>query len=194
MRIIPLAAAVLLVAIVPAARAQSPSADDIIASLKPSAGALTGPTRGIRPAIVAPTTSQRYITRTTARAETAPATSDTGERAVSLTVEFKSGSAILTPAAERTLSVLGHALTSADLNGFHFRVEGHTDTVGNPDTNRSLSQARAEAVASFLEGKFGMDASKLQPVGVGSDSLIVATPDQTPEARNRAVKIVNLGA
>jgi OmpA-OmpF porin, OOP family len=194
MRIISLAAAALLVAFVPAARAQSPSADDIIQSLKPSAGALTGPTRGIRPAITTPAPSSPYITRTTARAETAPATSNTGERAVSLTVEFKSGSAELTPAAERSLSVLGHALTSADLNGFHFRVEGHTDTVGNPDTNRSLSQARAEAVASFLESKFGMDASKLQPVGVGSDSLIVPTPDQTPEPRNRAVKIVNLGA
>jgi OmpA-OmpF porin, OOP family len=194
MRIIPMAAAALLLAGVPAARAQTPSADDIIAGLKPNASALTGPTRGIRPAIVAPTASGQYVTRTTARAETAPSTADTGERAISLTVEFKSGAATLTPAAERTLTVLGHALTSAQLSGFHFRVEGHTDTVGNPDTNRALSQARAEAVASFLEGKFGMDASKLQPVGVGSDSLIVPTPDQTPEPKNRAVKIVNLGA
>ncbi|MEJ0046594.1 MAG: OmpA family protein [Rhodospirillales bacterium] len=178
-----------------AARAQSPSADDIINSLKPNASQLTGPTRGIRPAIVAPTTpSEPAITRATARMETAAPAASSGERAVSLTVEFKSGSATLTPAAERTLSVLGRALTSADLSGFHFRVEGHTDTVGNPDTNRSLSQQRAEAVTAFLVSKFGMSADKLQAVGLGSDSLIVPTPDQTPEPRNRAVKVVNLGA
>jgi len=194
MRIVPLAAAALLVAGAPAVRAQSPSADDIIASLKPTVGALTGPTRGIRPAIVTPSATTPYVTRATARADTAPPPANTGERAISLTVEFKSGSATLTPATERTLSMLGHALTSADLSGFHFRIEGHTDTVGSPDTNRALSQARAEAVAAFLESRFGMDAAKLQPVGVGSDSLIVPTPDQTPEPKNRAVKIVNLGA
>jgi outer membrane protein OmpA-like peptidoglycan-associated protein len=194
MRIIPFAAASLLVAGALAARAEPPSADDIIASLKPNQSALTGPTRGIRPAIVTPIGGETYVTRATARAETAPATADTGERAINLTVEFKSGSAILTPGAERTLSALGHALTSPDLSGSHFRVEGHTDTVGDPDTNRTLSQQRADAVVSFLESRFGIDAAKLKPVGVGSDSLIVPTPAQTPEPKNRAVKIVNLGA
>ncbi len=180
-----------------AARAQSPSADDIINSLKPTAGNLTGPTRGIRPAITIPTiAAPAGVHRATARMETeAPAAaSDSGEHSINLVVQFRTGSAVLTPAAEQTLSTLGRALTSSALSGFRFRVEGHTDTVGNADTNRSLSQARAEAVAAFLETRFGMAADKLQPVGVGQDSLIVPTPDQTPEPRNRAVKIVNLGA
>jgi len=194
MRIIPLVAASLLVAGALAARAEPPSADDIIASLKPNQSALTGPTRGIRPAIVRPIAGERYVTPASARAETAPATADTGERAINLTVEFKSGSAILTPGAERTLSALGRALTSAQLSGSRFRIEGHTDTVGDPDTNRALSKDRADAMVSFLESRFGIDAAKLQPVGVGSDSLIVPTGDQTPEPKNRAVKIVNLGA
>jgi OmpA-OmpF porin, OOP family len=194
MRIISLAAAGFIAAGTPVALAQSPSAADIINSLKPDASQLTGPTRGIRPAIITPgTPSPPSVHRATARMATEAPAATSGERAINLTVEFRSGSATLTPAAERTLTELGRALTSGDLSGFHYRIEGHTDTVGNPDTNRSLSQQRAEAVAGFLQSKFGMASEKLQAVGVGSDSLIVPTPDQTPEPRNRAVKIVNLG-
>jgi outer membrane protein OmpA-like peptidoglycan-associated protein len=198
MRVFILAAA-LLTAGGPAALAQSPSAADLINSLKPTAKQLTGATRGIRPAKTTPLAGTPDVQQATVRAETAPVESSggpggNGVAAANLVVEFKSGSAVLTPAAERTLSVLGHALTSSDLSSFKFRIEGHTDTVGNPDTNRSLSQQRADAVVSFLEQKFGMSSDKLQAVGVGSDQLLVPTPENTPEPRNRAVKIVNLGA
>jgi len=200
MRVLILTAA-LITAGGPAALAQSPSAADLINSLKPTARQLTGATRGIRPAKTTPLAGTPDVQPATVRTETAPAESSGGTGssggglgAANLVVEFKSGSAVLTPAAERTLSVLGHALTSSDLSGFKFRIEGHTDTVGNPDTNRSLSQQRADAVVSFLEQKFGMSADKLQAVGVGSDQLLVPTPENTPEPRNRAVKIVNLGA
>jgi outer membrane protein OmpA-like peptidoglycan-associated protein len=32
----------------------------------------------------------------------------------------------------------------------------------------------------------------MEPVGLGTAQLIVPTPDQTPEPRNRRVRIVNL--
>ena len=206
MRLITFAAAALFVAGTTAGFAQTPSADDIINSLKPTARQLTGATRGIRPAITTPLSSTPDVQPATAHVgHTLVATATQEESSggpgeggglatTNLVVQFKSGSAILTPAAEHTLDVLGHALTSADLSAFRFRIEGHTDTVGNPDTNRSLSQQRADAVVSYLEQKFGMASAKLQAVGVGSDSLLVPTPDQTPEPKNRAVKIVNLGA
>jgi len=172
-----------LLALATAAHAQpAPTAADIINSLKPSAAGLTAPTRGIRPA------STPSAAPTAAPAEPAEAPS------INLTVSFKTGSAGLTQSAEHTLDALGHALTSPDLKAFRFRVEGHTDTVGKPDTNRALSQSRADAVAAYLEKKFAIDASRLQPAGVGSDQLLVPTGDQVPEARNRAVKVVNLGA
>ncbi len=111
-----------------------------------------------------------------------------------LVVDFRSGSADLTPSAAHTLDVLGQALSSPALEKFRFRVEGHTDTVGNPETNKDLSARRAEAVATYLEQKFAVNAGRLQAVGMGSDSLLVPTPDQTPEPRNRRVRIVNLGS
>jgi outer membrane protein OmpA-like peptidoglycan-associated protein len=161
-----------------AALAQTaPSAADIVNSLKPSSGQLSSPTRGIRPAVPA-------------RAGTANAAAPS----VNLTVNFASGSAALTPSAKHTLDALGNALTSNALSAYRFRIEGHTDTVGTRDANQALSQQRAEAVAAYLEKKFAIQAAKLEAVGVGEDDLLVPTPDQTAEPRNRRVKIVNLGA
>ena len=40
----------------------------------------------------------------------------------------------------------------------------------------------------------GRMIDKLTAAGVGQDDLLVSTPDQTPEPRNRRVKIINLGA
>jgi outer membrane protein OmpA-like peptidoglycan-associated protein len=154
----------------------TPSAADIINSLKPKPDQLSTSTRGIRPAMPAPTATVA-----------APAPSQ------NLTVNFASGSASLTDGAEHTLDALGQALSSNDLSAYRFRIEGHTDTVGTPDANRALSQKRAEAVADYLEKKFGIQPAKLDAVGVGQDDLLVPTPDQTPEPQNRRVKIVNLG-
>jgi outer membrane protein OmpA-like peptidoglycan-associated protein len=111
-----------------------------------------------------------------------------------LSIEFETGSSALTPAAIQELEMLGGALTSSDLAADKFRIEGHTDTVGTAAANKILSQQRADAVASYLETKFGIAANRLQAVGVGEADLLVPTPDQTPELRNRRVHIVNLGA
>jgi OmpA-OmpF porin, OOP family len=186
----------------PGAYAQSnPSADQIINSLKPT-GPLGGGTRGIRP--VAPNAAPAATPATPAATNSgmaAPAptkVANPGAAAkapsVNLTVQFQTGSAELTPAAMRTLDQLGQALTSSTLSGYRFRIEGHTDTVGSPEANKSLSDQRAAAVASYLEGKFHVTSSRLETVGMGQSDLLVATPPQTPEPRNRRVQVINLGA
>jgi len=151
--------------------AQPPSAEDILNSLKPNPIALSGPTRGIRPVTEAPSARPW----------------------MNLAANFPIGSAALTPTARLALDALGEAMTSSDLSGFRFQLEGHADTVGTPEANRALSRRRAEVVAAYLENKFGVDASKLKLVGAGSDYLLVPTPDQTPEPANRDVRIINLG-
>jgi len=168
------------------ARAADPSTDDIISALRPNAASLSGPTRGIR-AITPGTPSSSGATTTSA-----PASG--GAPSLDLSIQFQSGSATLTPAATAVLDKLGQALTSADLAADKFRIEGHTDTVGTPDANKSLSQQRADAVASYLESKYGIQSTRLQSVGVGEQDLLDQTPDQTPDLRNRRVHIVNLSA
>ena len=198
----------------PAAHAQgNPSADQIINSLRPGAG-MTGGTRGIRPVGPAPAMpaaitqapaapmaregAPQHAATGVAHASTAhpgaAVTQSGGAPSVNLTVEFASNSAVLTPAAVRTLSELGRALSSSTLAAYRFRIEGHTDTVGSPDANKALSERRAQTVAGFLSDRFHIDGSRLEPAGMGEDGLLVQTPPQTPDPRNRRVQIVNLGA
>ncbi len=165
----------------------SPDADSIIRDLRPDANAASGATRGIRPA--APSTGNSNAAR---RAPAAERSHDAPS--VKLMVDFRTGSADLTPAAEHTLDQLGRALSSEALASYRFRIEGHTDTVGTPEANKTLSTKRAETVSSYLQQKFAIDAQRLDAEGLGSSELLVPTPDQTPEPRNRVVRVVNLGS
>ena len=160
----------------------NPSADSIVKSLTPSDGIGTS-TRGIR-------------IGNAPGGQTAPAAAPAATKpaAVSLNIQFATGSAELTPQAIHALDQLGQALSTPTLASYHFRIEGHTDTVGSPDLNKTLSQRRAEAVVSYLTGKYQIDPARLQAVGMGEDGLLVSTPDNTPEARNRRVLVVNAGS
>lgn len=198
----PLIATPLIFAGVPAFAQGNPSADQIINSLKPTGNLTAGGTRGIRLGAPPPSSSTsapvaHAATGPTHMASTRPrATSAAGSGgpSVNLTVDFATGSAQLTPQAMATLDQLGKALKSSELASYHFRIEGHTDTVGAPAYNKTLSEQRAEAVVNYLSSKFGVQSSRLEAVGMGEDGLLVRTPPQTPEPRNRRVQVVNLGA
>lgn len=173
MRASPVAAGLLLAAGLaltgPAWAQTAPSPDQIVKALTPPAGG-DQTTRGIR------------VVHSQAAAPS-----------VNLTVDFATGSAALTPAAIATLDSLGQALGNPRLAHDRFRIEGHTDTVGSPALNQALSERRARRVAAYLEDKFAIPAARLQPVGMGEQGLLVPTPPQTPEARNRRVLVVNEG-
>jgi len=154
-----------------------------------SPGATPAPTAmpaPLTPAVPSPMTP---APAPTARETTAPA----GIAAVSITVNFASGSATLTPQAAAALASLGRALSSPELLPFRFRIEGHTDTVGDAAQNMALSQRRAEAVRDFLLTRHAVAPFRLFAVGLGETQLLVPTPDQANEPRNRRVQIVNLG-
>jgi outer membrane protein OmpA-like peptidoglycan-associated protein len=157
---------------------------------------LRGATRGIVPARSA-LPSVPSQARTSANLTQPPDTSATpcpeGSGICALNVEFETGSAGLTTGAVAALDNLGNALASLQASGFRFRIEGHTDTVGSDDYNRALSEQRADAVTIYLNRHFSIDRAHLQPVGMGKDHLLVATPDQTAEPRNRRVQVVNIG-
>jgi OmpA-OmpF porin, OOP family len=206
--IAPLILAPLVFTAVPAFAQSNPSADQIINSLKPTGNLAGGGTRGIR--LAAPTgetmSPQQQATPVAAGApapaphhvtSARPAPSAAAQSAgpsVNLTVDFANGSADLTPQAIATLDQLGKALSSSDLASYRFRVEGHTDTVGSQTYNQALSQRRAEAVVNYIESKYGVPAARLDAVGMGDKGLLVKTPPQTAEPRNRRVEVINLGA
>jgi outer membrane protein OmpA-like peptidoglycan-associated protein len=172
--------AVLLTCVALQAAYADPDADDIVRKLalpKPGAADLSASSRGIR--VVTPGQTSRTP-------EAAPS--------IDLAIPFDSGSAAVAPKGAGIVAALGHALASPGLAGNHFRIEGHADTVGAASSNLALSQRRAESVVAALTGHYGIDAARLSAVGVGSDQLVVQTPDQTAEPRNRVVRVINLGA
>jgi OmpA-OmpF porin, OOP family len=197
-------AAAILAFASPAGAQTNPSADQIINSLKPSPEALhNSVTRGIRPigpnaggSDVVPAATGAPASKGIVHNTTKPPAVTTAEAgpSINLYVPFENGSAELTPAAITALDELGKALSSSTLGSYKFRIEGHTDTVGSKPYNLSLSERRAAAVSAYLEQKFGVGQARLETVGMGSQHLLVPTPDQTPEPRNRRVTVVNLGA
>jgi OOP family OmpA-OmpF porin len=111
---------------------------------------------------------------------------------VRLPIYFEFDSATPTPEARALLEQVGSALQSSDLESFHFLVEGHTDDVGSEDYNERLSIARAQAVASYLEGQ-GIPEARLRPAGKGENSPVASNADEEGRQRNRRVDFINLG-
>ena len=149
----------------------NPSTDQIVKSLTPTP-AMGATRRGIRTAPGGPAAgSSATGGSTAAAAQTRPAAAEAP--AVSMNVQFATGSAELTQQAIQTLTSLGQALTNPSLANYRFRIEGHTDTVGSPAYNQQLSQRRAEAVVDYLATNFHIDRSRVQAIGMGEDGLMI---------------------
>ena len=67
-------------------------------------------------------------------------------------------------------------------------VVGHTDTMGAPRTNVALGLKRAATVRDLLVAA-GLDPSTVDLRSHGEGDLLIQTPDETPEPRNRRVEI-----
>jgi len=67
-------------------------------------------------------------------------------------------------------------------------IIGHTDTTGSNQANIVVSLKRAKYIASVLE-KRGIPLESLLIKGYGEEDLLVATPDNQAEVRNRNVEI-----
>lgn len=66
-------------------------------------------------------------------------------------------------------------------------IEGHTDNVGRPDYNQSLSERRAQAVAQSLVRDHGIAADRVQSVGYGLSRPIADNRTEEGRATNRRV-------
>jgi outer membrane protein OmpA-like peptidoglycan-associated protein len=67
-------------------------------------------------------------------------------------------------------------------------VTGHTDTVGGLEYNDNLSLERAKFVEKLFAAR-GLSPDSMTAVGRGKRELLVQTPDNTQEPRNRRVVI-----
>lgn len=100
-------------------------------------------------------------------------------------IRFKKGKAEIDPACDPTMKYIAKLLK--DTPGFHVQVDGHTDNVGNPESNRKLSQDRADAVVKYLVEKKGVDAGRLSAKGFGDTQPIGDNKTEKGRAKNRRV-------
>ena len=108
---------------------------------------------------------------------------DVRATAVQFPIQFRPGSAVITPASGNTLTEIGKILALTPDRCVI--VEGHTDAEGNPEKNLALSRERANAVVKFIADKGAVERKRLVPVGKGStDPLRDLDPR---DAKNRRV-------
>jgi VCBS repeat-containing protein len=72
------------------------------------------------------------------------------------------------------------------------RVEGHTDSDGDPAYNLDLSQRRAQAVVDYLVHR-GVERAQLEPRGFGDTRPVADNATVPGRARNRRVMFIILG-
>lgn len=71
------------------------------------------------------------------------------------------------------------------------RIEGHTDSTGNAETNLRISQQRADAVLEALV-QLGVDPARITASGMGQDFPIATNESEEGRAQNRRVDVILL--
>jgi outer membrane protein OmpA-like peptidoglycan-associated protein len=99
---------------------------------------------------------------------------------------FETGTAQLTPVSQALLPQI--VATTRQRASADMSITGHSDTVGPAEQNVALSLKRAQAVAELLQGT-GLNLEALTVESHGERNLLVPTPDETPEPRNRRVEV-----
>jgi len=105
-------------------------------------------------------------------------------------IEFETGSAKIKASSEKVLEEIYNSLNTTNLR---LSVRGHTDNVGNYESNVELSNARANAVRQWVQkrSKYSFPTDRFAQVqGFGSDKPVADNNTAEGRARNRRVEIV----
>jgi outer membrane protein OmpA-like peptidoglycan-associated protein len=102
-------------------------------------------------------------------------------------VLFEQGKYILLEGSYAELDKL--ARTMLQYPDLKIRIEGHTDNVGDPGLNESLSFFRAKVVETHLLEN-GIDRSRIEIKGYGSSRPLADNATEEGRAKNRRVKFV----
>ena len=98
-------------------------------------------------------------------------------------VFFDMGKATISKKSYKILDVVSTVLVN-NKSITKIRIEGHTDDVGEDDSNLKLSTERAESVKNYLVSK-GVDASRLEVKGFGETAPLCADLEELRKNRRK---------
>lgn len=106
-------------------------------------------------------------------------------KSFNLDVKFASGKSTVTQASEKEINELvvflkEHPQTTVT-------IEGHTDSIGRAESNKALSQKRADAVKDLMIKKHGIEANRITAKGYGEEQPVADNATKAGRAANRRV-------
>jgi outer membrane protein OmpA-like peptidoglycan-associated protein len=106
---------------------------------------------------------------------------------IALYINFDTGKATIKPESKPIIEQIVQMLK--DNPDLEVSVEGHTDNVGSPKSNKTLSDNRANAVVKAIVAQ-GIDAKRLSAAGHGQEKPIADNATEEGRAKNRRVELV----
>lgn len=101
-------------------------------------------------------------------------------------IVFDTEKATLKSESYRTLNELGRIIE--EWPRLRVQISGHTDSVGEADFNKDLSERRAKAVRAYLLEKFAIGSEQLIAVGHGESKPVASNDTAEGRAQNRRVE------
>jgi outer membrane protein OmpA-like peptidoglycan-associated protein len=101
-------------------------------------------------------------------------------------VLFDSGRFVLRPAAAALQKV---AVLLKSYGNQPIAIAGHTDSVGRPEANQTLSENRATAVKEWLTSQGGVPADRISTRGYGQSQPAASNDTAEGRQKNRRVEI-----
>jgi outer membrane protein OmpA-like peptidoglycan-associated protein len=106
---------------------------------------------------------------------------------IALSIHFDTGKATIKP---ESLKIVGEISTLLLANpDLKVSIEGHTDSTGTPQGNKTLSEARAKAVVEAVAAQ-GVEAARMSAAGWGQDKPVADNATEEGRAKNRRVEVV----
>jgi hypothetical protein len=93
------------------------------------------------------------------------------------------------PSDLKPLATLGEALQIPQLKDQEILLQGYTDNKGNEETNREVSQKRADYIKGYLVKNYGLDAAKIKTEGKGQNDPIAPNKTAEGRAQNRRIRV-----
>ena len=103
-------------------------------------------------------------------------------------LNFPSGQSIIQPEYFSLLTKVQKAIL--EFPDKYLLIEGHTDALGSPSTNKFLSEKRAAAVKEYLMANMDLKDQQITHYGLGDQRPIASNKTVDGRAKNRRIDIV----